>query len=363
MPAPLLLAILAAVVVASFLYYWRRQTSGEGLGFLEVVKNPSLWRRMIHNRQDVELDIAAAADWDDARIAREVRTFVFSRRSEREAWREKKVLESLGRKMHGPVLAILRDESTRERLVKANSTNLFSEAPFNRACALLEDDPPLAAIEALSVFADHPDEGIRQDIGLVVGATGVPEMLPLLRRVLSDRDDTVSVRGLIGLRRAEEKGRLDWRCKQALVPDLQKMIVDDRESSDAAKLLFDFDAEAATAFFLSAPIFRVEKRALGACLSALARKGVVVPRARLLELLPLLEQGEIDYKRRTAIEAVLVLPGQQRDPADLSLLTARMNTPTARSREEGPRVCSHSTILRTSRSGFGRASENQVWIR
>lgn len=339
--------VVAVAVVAAFVAYWRGKAERR-MGFREMVKNPSLWRRMIERRHNVAGDIAAAGNWDDEQIARAVRSFVFADKSEREAWAEKQVLASLGPRVHAPTLGLLRDSSLRDRLVRPNSEDLLPEAPFHRACSLLEDDPKASMLDALGPFLSSPQDEIRSDAALVIGSIGTPECMPPLRTALTDAEDRVRACALIGIERANEAGRLDWRCKEPLAVDLKRMLGQDHNSREAAKLLVEFDAEAAQEFFLSPAMWNPSAPAFPACVDALAGKMVAVPEERLRPLLEALEQGELDYARARALAATLRLLGQRRNPSDREYLTTRM----AHSNQEVARGAAKALMASLGLEGF-----------
>jgi len=292
-------------------------------GFRDFVKNPDAWDAVSQSFHDRDHAIEAAKSWDDQQVSRAVRKVIFDAPSSREAWSDMRVLTGLGERTHPFVLAILEEESWYRRLVKPTSVELLPEAPFNRACDILGDIPPARAILAVSPFLNDSSEEIRKSAALVIGKTGDSSIAPYIRRAFADTDEYVRSYALMGMEFAEKRQGLASNVKVELFPDVKQLLLDGKNAERAADMLFHFDPNAATEFFLSPPVFTAESPIIHRVLHALADEKVPVPRDKLRNLIQTLESQEPRHPYTTALAEALRLLGQHRLPEDRVFLTER----------------------------------------
>lgn len=322
MTPTVLWTVLVAVALAGLFFVFRNRVS-QRWGFREAVQNPKDWSRdSERTRREIEKAVGESASWNNGQVSAAASRFIFEISSSEEATVELKVLRSLGTRVHSSVLTILGDSSNRARLVAPTGTNLLPEAPFNRACDLLEE-PPAAAARLISPFLEEPSAGIRKDAALVLGKIGSKEVVPSLRRVFEDQDEYVRSYGLMGLRDALHGGRDHELGANDLFDDIAALLLSNKNADDAADLLVLIDAERATGLFLSPKVFDANATFLHEVLEALAKKQTPVPRDRLLRLIADLEAREIKYPITYALKEALLLLGQTKNPDDRSFLEKR----------------------------------------
>ena len=295
--APTFWLLLAIVAIGSVIILFRSHARREW-GFKELLKNPKQWNKDIE-RTSRTLEHAAeeAKHWNEAQITAEVNRFVFETVSSEEVEGDATVLESLGPRIHASVLEILGDNSRRARLVVPNRTNLVPEAPFNRACMLLGDAPPVSAAALIAPFMDESSKGIRKDAALALGKIGSPDVVVPLRKAFADSDEYVRSYGLMGLEWAIKNGRLHEQCARDLYDDIAQLVVTGKNDDKSAELLLEIDQERATELFLSEKIFTSKAPSLYEALKALGKKRIPVARDRLLKLIADLEKGDLKYPR------------------------------------------------------------------
>jgi HEAT repeat protein len=301
----------------------RRTTGSQSWGFLDLVKNPHLWNEMSDGQEEVEKDIRAAQTWNTGKVTRAVRHFIFDVETGSDAWGERKVLDSLKLKVHPALLEILQDSSVRSKLTVPTGTYLAPEAPLNRLCDLLGENPPAAAGELLIPFLENSSPEIRKDVALSLGSIGTPLMVPHVRKALLDGNEYVRSHALMGLERAVRGSRLDDRCKRDLLDDVQRLVAEGKNADHAVGLFLELDPKRASAFYLSPTIFTPSSKSLHEALKALAERKIPVPRDRVLALIKELEGSPLEYPQSYAVREALRLLGQNRQTEDREFLEAR----------------------------------------
>jgi len=319
----LLFWILVFVFAGVVAFVIRKTVSNRPWGFKDIVKNPGIWDAMAEGQQRVERDIQAAQNWDVHQIARATWHFIFEVKTGRNAWGELRILKAMGARVHPVIIDILKDPSVRPRLTVPTGIDLLPEAPLDRLCDLLEENPPAEAVELLIPFLDDPSSQIRKNVALVLGNVGTSNIATAMRKAFSDADEYVRSYALMGLERAVNGQHLDARCQRELFDDLQKLISEGKNADNAAALLLEFDKERATEFFLSPVVFTSDSTSLHEALEALADRKVPVPRDRLLTLIDELEQSKLEYPWTYTLGGSLRLLGQLRQPEDRHFLELR----------------------------------------
>ena len=241
----------------------RRNRKDGGWDFKEAVKSPQRWVSHIERvTKAIERDSRAASRWSDAQLSEAVHRFIFDVPTAREASGEASVLKSLGSRVSLPVLQILGNTSLHSRLVAPTGENLGPEAPFNRACQLLDDSPSEHSVPLLDPFLKQSAAGIRKDAALVLGSIGTLAAVPPLKKALGDADEYVRGYALIGLKRAMMKQRLDRRCVHGLYQSIARLIVAGQNCDDACAILLDMDRLRAKRLLLSPVVFAPGSTAL-----------------------------------------------------------------------------------------------------
>lgn len=315
--------LLVAVVAVLAVFIIQRTSARGSWGFKELVKNPDLWDEMSEGQHEVEKETQAAQNWSVEQVVRAIRHFVFDVKTGRDAWGERRVLDSLGARAHPAIIGILRDASVRPKLTVPTGTDLLPEAPLNRLCDLMAEHPPAEVAELLVPFLDDPSSEIRKDVALVIGNVGTPSVIDPMRKAFSDADEYVRSYALMGLQRAVKGEHLDDRCKRELFSDLQQLIARGENADNATGLLLDFETERATDFFLSETVFTPSSKSLHEALEAIADRKIPVPRDRLLALINELEESKLEYPRTYALGEALRLLGQHQKSGDHAFLEAR----------------------------------------
>jgi hypothetical protein len=294
-------------------------------GFKDVVKNPKLWRRIQRSHKAADRNVALANKRNDSQIAAAVNHFIFDVPNSDEATAEAATLASLRSRVHSAVLQVLSDRSLRVKLVKPTSRDILPEAPFNRACKLLDEMPPIEAVEPVAPFLRQKNEEIRKDAAFVLGNIGTKAAVGPLRRALDDRDEYVRSSALNGLRFAIKNNRRE--AARALFGDVAKLVVRGKNLDGSVRLLLESDSPRATKLLLSRKLFTAKGRALPDILKAMADRGVRVPRRKLLALIADLERGEMNYLAAKGLSEALRLLGRHRQKQDRSFLEVRTNSP------------------------------------
>lgn len=200
---------------------------------------------------------------------------------------------------------------------------LLPEAPFNRACDLLSNEPLQRVIKEIAPFLNHPSDEIRKDVALVLGASGSAEALAPIRSAFTDQDEYVRSYSLMGLKRAHESGRLDKQLATDLVTNLRQLIATGHNVEAAASLLLEFDSVSGKEYLLSPEILRLGFPCLHDLLAVLAEKNISVQRDRLLDMIQQLEAREMNYPDNYSLSRSLRLLGQHRNQQDRNFLQVR----------------------------------------
>ncbi len=303
-------------------------------GFKEVVKDPSYWKAVARDREEVNEAIRRAADWDDAQVAALVERFLFKVRTANEGWAEEKVLHSLGARSHPALLSILADKEQYDRLVKPTGVNLLPEAPFNRACDVLREAPPAEAVSVLAPFALDSSDQIRKDASIVIAAAGALEIVPLVRQAFADEEPYVGSYALMGLERALNREKLVPEVAELLFFDVQGLIEKDKNADMAVRVLPRLDQRRAAEFFLSGGTLSPESKVAHHVLQGLVDADIPVPRQRLLDLVSALDKPEISYPQTYALGQVAILLGRYGEAMDHTTLERLTNHPDSKVRQD-----------------------------
>lgn len=205
--------------------------------------------------------------------------------------------------------------------MKPTGKDILPEAPFHRACDLLGDTPPDAAVPLLAPFLNDTDDSIRKEAALAIGKTGSPEIVPHIRKALADPEEYVRGYALMGLSwAAKETKSLRPGVASQLYPDVKRVVEKGLNGDESAEILVVFDPAAAKEFFLSADFFRADSKILHEALGALGNASVQVPAERLETLIAELRASKLEYPQDYALREALQLLGKHRRPADRALL-------------------------------------------
>ncbi len=317
---------VAAILVLSVIYVIAllvRNSRQKEWGFKDVVRNPEYWEQMVKSRRGSAEEIAKAQSWDDAQVTAAIDKFVLHTPSSSSAQTLRKSLQSLGPRTHAHLLTLLADPALRQKLVTPTGDNLGPEAPFNRACDVLDEDAPPEAISVLAPFLDDPSYRIRWDAAGVIAHIDSPSTIPYIRKALRDEEDSVRGAALHGLEDSMKRPAFTLEAKQTLYPEVLAMLQKSQNADNAARLLFQLDARRATEYFLSPEVFRPDSRILSHALVTLSGAKVSVPREKLLPLIAILDGQKLTYSQSRIFGTTLYLLSHHRLPDDLPLLQAK----------------------------------------
>ncbi|WP_165251378.1 DMP19 family protein [Paludisphaera soli] len=265
--------------------------------------------------------------WRDARIAEEVRRFVFDDSSDEPQTPVPEELRALGDRVHGPVLDLLADESIRDRLADRPGGVMICEAPFDRACDLLGDAPPHEAASRLAPFFVYPMQAVRAKAARMYGKLATEDALPFLRRAFRDLDERMAVAAMEGLLVAARLGRIPERSVAEMFEEVRSKHETARSGRDEAKLLLAIDRERAVEYLAAESRWQSPPDWFAGALSALAEAGVLVPRNRLVDFIRRLEPGGDLHPADGLLAPTLPLLGSHRDPRDLAALERLLDGP------------------------------------
>ena len=331
------------------------EAKSSGPGFQDVLRDPSLLDEADEQRKAVEKAIADAAKLSDAQVAKAVTDYLFKTNSSTEGWEEQQILRSLEKRVRPVILKYLAEKERYAVWVKPAGKDILSEAPFNRACDLLGDAPPDAAVPLLAPFLNDPDDLIRKEAALAIGKAGSPEIVPHIRKALADPDEYVRSYALMGLSwAAKETKSLRPGVATELYPDVKRVVEKGENGDKSAEILLTLDPAAAKEFFLSADFFRADSKILHEALEALGNASIQVPVERLESLIAELRDVELKYPRDYTLGQALWHLGRHRRPTDLELLESMIT----RSEEEVARGASSGLVAWHGLEGF----EERLWV-
>ncbi|MCE9529964.1 MAG: DUF4375 domain-containing protein [Planctomycetes bacterium] len=285
-------------------------------GFMDVVKNPEEWQQQMDDEdRALQQAIRDAKKWSDKQVEDAVRYSVFKSPDLGVGSPDSKIMFSLETRTHAPLLANLSDARARSKLLETKRRRGLPEAPFNRICYLLHENPPNEAVSLLIPFLDDKSERIRKDAALILATIGSDEVIAPVRKALSDENEDVIGGALTGLVRAIDQKRLSAACRHELFEDLQRVLAEGKDGYSAS-VLFQFDANRATQFFLSDDVLTTKTKDLHEILGLLFENNIHVSRDRLLVLLGELNKVGLEYPHDYQFKEVLKLLGRHQKPDD-----------------------------------------------
>jgi hypothetical protein len=344
--------VLAGIAIVVVIVMVKKRESSNW-GFKDVVKNPEYWEGVSQLQDQVDAAAQAAKRWDDEKVASVTREFVFKATSSHDAWEQARLLRGLGERTHSTILEFLGNTDLYARLVRPTGEDLLPEAPFNRACDLMGDAPPFAAVEVLAPFLNDPSEEIRKDAALAIAKTGALTISPHVKKAFLDEDEYVRSHALMGLEFALNRSDLPENLSHDLFPDVLKLLREGMNADEAADILYRLDKERAKVFFLSQEVFSSESPILQEVLQTLANRRVPVPRDHLRGLIETLEPKEMKYPWTYALGDALRLLGQQQRNEDRDFLHTR----TTHSEERVAQGAAEGLLCSFGLDGF----EQRIW--
>jgi len=266
-------------------------------------------------------------DWSDARLAAEVRRFVFDDSAEERPSPIPQPLRDAGERVHGPVLELLADESIRNRLTERSGGVMICESPYDRACDLLGDAPPDEAASRLDPFFVYPMQSVRAQAARMYGKIATEEALPLLRQAFRDLDERMAVAAIEGLAVAARLGRIPGSIAQEVFEEVRAIHESCPLPFAAPRILLAIDRERAVEQLASEARWQSPPDWFEGALSALFEAGVLVPRDRLIHFIGRLEPGGDLHPKDRLLARTLPLLGAHRDPRDLVTLERLLDGP------------------------------------
>ncbi|MEK7949161.1 DMP19 family protein [Luteolibacter soli] len=287
--------------------------------------------------------IGLARHWPDAKVKAAIDKYLFDGAKENVMDRSALVtlLQGLGERTHPFLLAYLADENLRTGWLKKDPAAPFMGTLLGRLCDSFGDTPPAAVIPLLAPLLDGADVAARCKAAEVIAKTGVPELIPQIRKALADsREDlsdalilppptsdekppssgiTVYRCAFAGLQVALDRGTLHPEAKDQLFPDVKALggIFDEQ---GWAKALIQMNSNRAMEFFLSPEMFNPDSPRLSAVMRTLCEMNLQIPRERLLTLCGELRSKHLGEDQKWIMKPALLLLGRQRHPDDLELL-------------------------------------------
>ncbi|RYD66743.1 MAG: hypothetical protein EOP83_04275 [Verrucomicrobiaceae bacterium] len=283
-----------------------------------------------------EADVHFAKQWPDAKLKAAIDQYISGEPElpSIDADSLGSQLQGLGQRIHPFLLSHLADEGLRDDLPEKDPDKTRQAKRLRLLCNLVGDTPPAAIIPLLAPFLDEADPSVRCDVAATIAKTGVPEIIPFVRKAFSDMgrskshavdlEDsvagmTVSACALEGLQVAMDRGVLDAGVKTQLFPDV-KASHDGIRAAPWAKALIGFDSDEALKHFLSGGFLNAGHRDLDSILTASVEANLRVPREHLLKLIAELKSAGLDPDhQRWLLGPALVLLGQHHHPDDLEL--------------------------------------------
>ncbi|MCF6311157.1 MAG: DUF4375 domain-containing protein [Verrucomicrobiales bacterium] len=238
----------------------------------------------------------------------------------------KNFFQKIGTQVHPIVLEILKDPKNYKDIVKQDFP-LRQQFPFNRACMLLGDAPPEAAVPAVAPFLNHPDVKIQRDAASIIGKVGQLSCIPHLRTIFKHSDYNLRYYTLIAVLQALNRNELPATYSSELFPDVKRLLEKNKHSLYAVEILHKLDPDKAKKFFLSPTFFFPDSKDLIAVLEIYANENILVPREKLLPLIDALNSAKRESMRTFLLKRVLHALAQHREPEDWPRLEKMMSHP------------------------------------
>ncbi|MCA9140873.1 MAG: DUF4375 domain-containing protein [Planctomycetales bacterium] len=310
---------IAGIALLQFLRAERDSAQSEP-GFREFVKDPQLWNEMLDANAGASQLASEAESWGEDQLAEEVERYVFSPKTKRDLWAIGRQLGEMSPKTNDALLNILRDQTNETRLAQLRPGDFLEEAPVMRVCELFDGNMPAEAIELLTPYLSHESDQIRKDCILSVAESGLPEALPAIRRALADEDEYVRSYALMGMKRAIENDKLSDEIRFGVVADLDRLVAQDLNVEDAARLMAQLDPKHAEDFLLSDSVLNTEKRYLHEVLRVVGQFDFEIRREKVKSLVETYAGREMTYPNTYALGESLALLGSFREPDDEQIL-------------------------------------------
>ena len=298
----------------------------------QYVKDSALWRTLEAGGDRSRWEVVDADRWSQNRVDTAVAFYVFQGSPPDGGGNLDKELVALAPETFPVLLEILNEELLRQELVVLEEGLYVDHAPIIRICTLFAGQMPDEAIPLIRPFLESPEFSIRQACAAALAGCGAPEVLPDIRQVLLEDEESYSEL-FRALSLARKSRRLSKVVVDGIRPDLEQMVLknlDSESHEDSQKLLevmgllVDLDRARATRFLTSPEVLNNDVHNLHQVLYALRDRQVDVSRERVLEIIAELQSRPEEHPDDYALCEAYHLLGTFRQRKDEKLLRQQM---------------------------------------
>lgn len=290
--------------------------------FTDWVKKTRIWRLFYPEQTEMDLAKKAAQKWDAARIATEIKQYLFDEEIRPNAFLQ---LDSLGKKTHPAIIRFLRDPELYSLWVKPKENLSVRRCPFDDALDLLGPKPGPEWVEALAPFLNNSDQGVREGAIWAMALTGASTIIPHIRKAFND--DYLRPRALVGLECSLERLNASLEVSESLFSDVRGLLRAGKNLPNASRTLFLLNGPKARDYFLSEEVFTPESPVLPYALGVLADHEILVPRDPLGLLIKEMDTPNSRHSQAPALGQALRLLGRHQKEEDRGLLRSHSENP------------------------------------
>lgn len=300
----------------------------------KFVKDSVLWRTLEAGGGNAEWAVELADRWTQDKVDTAVTFYVFNGSVPECGSSLEDELVQLAPETFPVLIEILQEDSLREELVVLEEELYYDNAPIIRICYLFHGKMPEEAIPLVRPFLDSPEAEIRQACAAALAGCGVAEVLPDIRQVLLEDDESHSEL-FEALSSARKSRRLSKVVVDGVCPHLEQMIIekldsesdaDSQELFEVMDLLVDLDRARATRFLTSREVLNSNAHNSHLVLCALRVRQVDVTRERVLEIIAELRTRPEEHPDDYALGEANHLLGTFRQRKDEELLRQQMES-------------------------------------
>lgn len=333
-------AVIAFLAITAFLAYRRFSGKyGQGIGFLEYVRNPKAPQQIAEEFSEWHSAIAHLATRPPnelvAMLLEDADQFGLPSRAIHEA----------GRHVVPALLQAIPDP----RFRGGKHVGPFGDPhePLETILSCLEAYAPPEAVSVVAPLVEDQSDNIRRQAASLLGSIGTDNVIPLLQRLLSDEDGYVRDSAMRGIIAAINAQRATPDFKAAMYKAVNPLAFrrDRTLGEEAPRCLLLLDRQAAIAYLTNENNLSVGQENLHYVLRALREENVEISESHLLRMVSAIENNATKYPNDRVLGELLRLLARHNSGAAREAIHRSMQHASRHVRESAAKATAEAADL------------------